>query len=635
MNPRLVAHSGPLKGRTILLTDNEMMVGRESTLGLCLADLSVSRYHCRVRSQDGHLQIVDLESLNGTFVNGIPVSARLLEHGDQLRIGDSSFSFLLHDEALPAASGSVPWDEDSRIGGATVELRREEAINIQSGATPANPRLGESLNALLRISGAIHSVQDPAKLAHRLLELIFEVIPAECGVVLLVQREGDFSMIAQRGTPGSASAATVSKTVVRRVAEGGVAVLNNEIRECPDLMEVPSLASSHVRSLLAVPLHVYDRVTGVLYLATSNTAARFDEDHLQLLTAIAGMAAVAMENARHVEILSEENRRLQGEINLQHCMVGESPKMREVLQFTAKAAPTESTVLLRGESGTGKELVARAIHQNSLRREKPFVAINCAALTESLLESELFGYEKGAFTNALSQKRGKLETADGGTVFLDEVGELALTLQAKLLRVLQEREFDRVGGTRPVQVNVRVIAATNRNLEDAIKVGLFRQDLYFRLNVVSFMLPALRDRRQDIPLLATYFIDKHSRQARRRVSGLSPQARAILIGYDWPGNIRELENAIERAIVLGSSEVILPEDLPDSLLEGNLPVDARPTMFHDAVNQTKRQIILKAFEGSAGNYTETAKILGLHPNYLHRLIRNLDLKPELKKRTAP
>jgi transcriptional regulator with GAF, ATPase, and Fis domain len=635
MNPRLVAHSGPLKGRTILLTENELVVGRESSLALCLADLSVSRYHCRIRSEDGHLQIVDLESLNGTFVNGIPVSARLLEHGDQLRIGDTCFSFLLQDEALPAAATSVPWDEDSRIGGATVELRREDAINIQSGAKRVNARLGESLNALLRIGGAIHSVQDPAKLARRLLELIFEVIPAEHGVVLLVQRDGDFSMIARHGTPGSASTATVSRTIVRKVAVEGVAVLNNEIRESPDLMQVPSLASSHVRSLLAVPLQVYDRVTGVLYLATSSTAARFDEDHLQLLTAIAGMAAVAMENARHVEMLSEENRRLHSEINLQHCMVGESPKMREVLQFTAKAAPTESTVLLRGESGTGKELVARAIHQNSLRREKPFVAINCAALTESLLESELFGYEKGAFTNALSQKKGKLETADGGTVFLDEVGELALTLQAKLLRVLQEREFDRVGGTRPVQVNVRVIAATNRNLEDAIRAGLFRQDLYFRLNVVSFLLPALRERRQDIPLLATYFIDKHSRQARRRVSGLSPHARAILIGYDWPGNIRELENAIERAIVLGSSEMILAEDLPDSMLEGNLPADAGPTMFHDAVNQTKRQIILKAFEGSAGNYTETAKLLGLHPNYLHRLIRNLDLKPELKKRTVP
>ena len=634
MNPRLVAHSGPRKGQTIPLTENEVIVGRESSAGLCLADLSVSRYHCRIRSENGQLQIVDLESLNGTFVNGLPVSERSLSHGDQIRIGDSCFSLVLHDEPLQPAMTSISWDEAAGVTGETVELRREDAIFLQPGAKKENPRLAGSLNVLLRISSAIHSVQDAVKLARRLLELVFEVIPAEHGVVLLLQRDGDFSMIARHGVPGNASTEMVSKTVVQRVTEGKVAVLSNEIRERPDLMQAQSLASAQVRSLLAVPLQVYDRVTGVIYLATSSAAARFDGDHLQLLTAIAAMAAVAMENARHVELLNEENRRLQGEINLRHCMVGDSPKMREVLQFTAKAAPTEATVLLRGESGTGKELVARAIHHNSPRHDKPFVAINCAALTESLLESELFGYEKGAFTNALSQRKGKLETADGGTIFLDEVGELALTLQAKLLRVLQEREFDRVGGTRPVQVNVRVLAATNRNLEDAIKAGLFRQDLFFRLNVVSFTLPPLRERRQDIPLLASYFIDKHSRQARRRVSGLSPQARAVLIGHEWPGNIRELENAIERAVVLGSSEMLLAEDLPEGLLERNLPEGDKPTLFHDAVNQTKREVILKAFEGAAGNYTETARLLGLHPNYLHRLIRNLDLKPALKKRTV-
>ena len=634
MNPRLVVHSGPRKGQTILLTDNEMVVGRDSSAGLCFADLSVSRYHCRIRQEAGHFQIEDLESLNGTFVNGIPVSVRFLEHGDQIRIGDSCASFFFQDDDLPNAGTSVSWDEDLGLGGETVALRPEDTVLSQSPLKLMNPRVAEGLNTLLRISAAIQSIRDSAKLASHLLELIFEVIPAEHGVVLLAQRSGEFAVIARHGSPGTPSVARISTTVVRRVTEGRVAILSNEIREQPDLMQAPSLVASDVRSLLAVPLQVYDQVTGVIYLATGSATARFTEDHLQLLTGVAGMASVAMENARHVEMLSEENRRLRSEINLQHCMVGESPKMREVLQFTAKSAPTESTVLLRGESGTGKELVARAIHQNSPRRAKPFVAINCAALTESLLESELFGYEKGAFTNALSQKKGKLEMADGGTVFLDEVGELAQPLQAKLLRVLQEREFDRVGGTRPVQVNVRVIAATNRDLEEAITAGAFRQDLYYRLNVVSFTLPPLRERRQDIPLLASYFVDKHARLARRRVSGLSPQARAVLIGYDWPGNIRELENAIERAIVLGSSEVLLAEDLPENLLERHVSSDAKPTLFHDTVNQTKRQAILKAFEGSDGNYTETARLLGLHPNYLHRLIRNLDLKPELKRRAG-
>ena len=221
------------------------------------------------------------------------------------------------------------------------------------------------------------------------------------------------------------------------------------------------------------------------------TNARFDEDHLKLLTAIANIAAVALENARHVEWLQSENRRLQEDIHLEHNMIGESKKMQSVYQFISRVAPTDATVLIDGESGTGKEMAARAIHLNSRRGEKAFVAINCAALTETLLESEMFGHEKGAFTGALGLKKGKLEVADGGTVFLDEIGEMAQPLQAKLLRVLQEREFERVGGTRTIKIDIRLIAATNRDLEEAIKQGAFRQDLYYRLNVVSIRMPPL------------------------------------------------------------------------------------------------------------------------------------------------
>src|SRR2546428_307177 len=289
---------------------------------------------------------------------------------------------------------------------------------------------------------------------------------------------------------------------------------------------------------------------------------RLDEEDLQLFTAIGGIAAVALDNARHLEWLQNENLRLQAEINIEHNMVGESARMREVFQFIDKVASTDSTVLLCGESGTGKELVARAIHVNSPRAGKPFVAINCAALTETLLESELLGHERGAFTGAVAQKRGKFEAADGGTVFLDEIAELAPSLQAKLLRVLQEREFDRVGGTRPVKVDIRVIAASNKNLQEAIRNGTFRQDLYYRLNVVSLTMPPLRDRREDIPLLASSFATKFSNKSKKRVLGISAQASASLMNYDWPGNVRELENAIERAVVLGSDELIRPEDLP-------------------------------------------------------------------------
>jgi Nif-specific regulatory protein len=253
------------------------------------------------------------------------------------------------------------------------------------------------------------------------------------------------------------------------------------------------------------------------------------------------------------------------------------------------------------------------------------MAVNCAALNESLLESELFGHEKGSFTGAFAQKKGRLEVAAGGTVFLDEIGELTPSLQVKLLRVLQEREFERVGGTVTISVDLRVIAATNKNLEEAIEVGQFRQDLYYRLNVVSLEMPALRERREDIMLLANYFADKYGQRCNRKLKGFSTEARNYLTAYDWPGNVRELENTIERAIVLGTTEWILPEDLPESLLEMKV-TNGSTTTYHAAVVQNKKQIIVNALAEAKKNHVEAARLLGIHPNYLQRLIRNLNLE---------
>jgi len=287
-------------------------------------------------------------------------------------------------------------------------------------------------------------------------------------------------------------------------------------------------------------------------------------------------------------------------------------------------------VLITGETGTGKELVARSVHMNSARAKRPFVSVNCAALTDTLLETELFGHERGAFTGAVAQKKGKLEVADTGTVFLDEVGELPPALQSKLLRSLQEREFERVGGTRPVRVDIRLIAATNRDLATDVAAGRFRRDLYHRLNVVQIAVPPLRDRPDDIPLLANHFLRRFARKAPRPVRGISPPAMTYLSKYEWPGNVRELENTIERAVVLGASEYLEPEDLPEVLLDAaHTPVTALPR-FHEAVRAAKTQTVVDAFRESHGNYTETARLLGLHPNYLHRLIRHLNLKSILE-----
>jgi Nif-specific regulatory protein len=381
-------------------------------------------------------------------------------------------------------------------------------------------------------------------------------------------------------------------------------------------------------NIVCVPLIGVQKTIGVIYLSSTGLGMQFGEEHVQFLNSAAGIAAVTLENVLSLESLKEENRRLRKELDSSDAIIGESKALRRVTSFIEKVASSDSTVLIRGESGTGKELVARAVHATSSRAEKPFIAINCAAIPETLLESELFGSEKGAFTGAIF-KRGKLEAAEDGTVFLDEIGELAPLLQAKLLRVLQQREFDRLGGTRPIKFNARVITATNKNLEQAIKAGEFRQDLFYRLNVVSTTLPPLREHREDIPLLAIYFATKYADHSQRPFKGISAEARTLLMSYDWPGNVRELENAIEHAIVMGTVEEILPEDLPETLLEQQ-SVQVSSARYHQAINELKKRLIIDAVTQAKGSYIEAAKILGVHPNYLHRLIRNLDIKDMLR-----
>jgi Nif-specific regulatory protein len=375
---------------------------------------------------------------------------------------------------------------------------------------------------------------------------------------------------------------------------------------------------------------VIQRVIGCIYLDSNSLDNRLHEEHLQLVTAIAGISAFALENARRLQWLEQENERLTVEISQERSLVGESARMKEIYQFLKRVAPTDSTVLIEGESGTGKELAARALHRNSPRANKPFVAINCAAIPETLLESDLFGHERGAFTGAAGLKKGRLEVADSGVVFLDEIGELAPVLQVKLLRVLQEREFERVGGSHPIKVDIRLIAASNCNLDQAVRDGTFRKDLYYRLAVLKVTMPALRERREDIPMLARHFVQKHAKHCKVKPRPISREALSCMANYDWPGNVRELENAIERALVLGSSDMILPEDLPESLLERTPAPEMTEAKYHAALKELKKQLIRDAVEQTQGSYAEAARLLGVHPNYLHRLIRNLELKDTLK-----
>jgi transcriptional regulator with PAS, ATPase and Fis domain len=308
-------------------------------------------------------------------------------------------------------------------------------------------------------------------------------------------------------------------------------------------------------------------------------------------------------------------------------VAGASARLNTVISGAKKAAASKSTILLLGESGTGKELFARAIHNWSERKDRPFIAINCVGLSKELLESELFGHERGAFTGANQLKRGKIELANGGTVFLDEVGDISEELQTKLLRFLQEREFERVGGTQLIRVDVRIIAATNRNLEAAVKEGRFREDLYYRINVVPIVLPPLRGRKEDVPALAQFFVQRFSDESKKNFTGVSPEAMEALIGYDWPGNVRELANVIERAVVLGQPPTIQIEDLSPGIVATEADVDYHlpsPT-YHESVDEYRREVIVNALAQTQGNRAAAARVLGLQRSYLLKLMKSFNI----------
>jgi transcriptional regulator with GAF, ATPase, and Fis domain len=639
VKPRLVALSGPLKESTFALPAGEVSVGRDPQNLLCIDDPSVSRRHCIFSQDDSGIKVRDLESRNGTQVNGTSVQEQILKDRDQVSIGDSSFLFLTVEEPVEENQYAVEF-HDEEPAQTISRIRPEDVLYLQPerilSELPATWRLARNLNALLKISRVVHSISELNELQSQILTHIFAVAPAERGAILVDGSGNDrfATVFARNRVAEDSRPVRVSRTIARQVIQQGIAILGNDIPGGRDFAKVESLIAQRVTSLLCVPMTIFQRVIGCIYLDSTDPLRRFDDDHLQLVTAIAGIAAVALENARRLQWLEAENQRLTSEMSFEQSMLGESPKMREVFQFLTRVAPTDSTVLIGGESGTGKELAARALHRNGPRAAKAFIAINCAAIPEALLESELFGYEKGAFTGAAAQKKGKLEVADGGTVFLDEIGEIAPALQVKLLRVLQEREFERVGGTRSVRVDIRLIAASNKDLAEAVRIGAFRRDLYYRLNVVTLTMPPLRDRKEDIPLLARFFVQKHSAKCKVRPKEISSQAMACLLNYEWPGNVRELENAVERALVLGAAEVILPEDLPELRLERESPPGVPAAKYHSALKDTKKQLIWKALQDAKGNYSEAARLLGVHPNYLHRLIRNLDLKSSLRSATA-
>ena len=637
MAPKLLAISGPLRNSEFPL-GAQVAIGRDAGNTIRLEDSAVSPQHCVIESHDGNAILIDLESRFGTFVNGIPVKDRELKSGDQIAVGNSVF---LVETERPHSLATSPMQISAQepLNLKVLQFRPHELLNLDAASLAALPqpaRVARNLNTLLQISGALSSLRDEAALPWQLLAMIFDVIPAARGAILMTEDGSPDirSQVAWDRVHGPDHPVPISQEIVRRVIDERVSLLDSgtAIQNSTGSAAVDQTTEQQTR--LCVPMTSNEKVIGLIYLESDGPTTALSEDDFQLLSAIAGLLVIGIENARQLKRLGSENLRLHAEVSLSHDMVGRSARMRDIYQFIKRVAPSDSTVLICGESGTGKELAARAIHNNSPRKTQPFVALNCAALSETLLESELFGHEKGAFTSAIAQKKGFLEVAEGGTIFLDEIGELSPILQAKLLRVLQEREFVRVGGTRPIKINVRFLAATNRDLQKSSREQSFRPDLFHRLNVISITIPPLREHPEDVPALAEHFAARYAKHCNRHVTAISREAMAFLTQYDWPGNIRELENAMERAVVVGSSDRILAEDLPESVLETAKTACSAPAKYHDAIRNLKKQLIQAALEQSAGSVTDAASILGVHANYLHRLMRNFQLRPTLKKQTG-
>jgi len=410
------------------------------------------------------------------------------------------------------------------------------------------------------------------------------------------------------------------------VADTGEALVSNDVKgDARWYREVSERAAMDVESLACLPLMGDSGLIGVVQFLDKKDSGSFSENDISILTKFAHIMAMILQSAKNKELLGKEFSCLQEKFWKRFSIVGESAAIRKCITQAERVAESKASILLTGESGTGKELIAHLIHDRGLRQTKPFISISCGALPASILERELFGHEKGAFTGAESRKIGLFEAANTGTLFLDEIGEMPVDMQVKLLRVLQEESFIRLGGTQPTKVDVRIISATNKDLEKMIKEGKFRQDLYYRINVINIELPSLRDRPEDIPDLVNYFIKKHNMQGSKTFKKLQKGLMSHLKGYSWPGNIRQLENAVERAIVLAEDDELTEDSFPFESSESAIEVDVGASL-KDANDAFRQSFITNTLKSTGGNRTKAAKILDVQRSYLSRLIKELGVK---------
>lgn len=578
MQPVIEASAGPLRGLILYLPPGEITLGRDADNVLCLNDATISRRHCAFSREGDFVTVRDLGSRNRTLVNGRPAEAAVrLESGDEITAGAVSFRYSVH---------AIDINE-------TVAMGVLDSLG-EAGRGEAGPVVLD-LAAMLQFSASALRARSAAELERLASEALRPVLP-EASVTLLDSRGAS-----KRFDEAATAKVSRGETLMRR-ADGAVS--------------------------WAAPLASRSTLGGILLVEAPDTpddpaGTRVNPNRVdRVVRTLALLTSAALENIDRLE-LAEQPKKEESPA-APYGIVGNSPPVQRMLAAIRKAGPTNSTVLITGESGTGKELVARALHEVSNRRDRPFIAVNCAAIPEALLEGELFGHQRGAFTGATAARAGRFERAAGGAIFLDEIGELPLPLQSKLLRVVQDHEIERLGSTGATKIDIRVLTATNRDLTAMVAEGTFRLDLFHRLSVITVRAPSLRDRAGDIPLLAAHFLDKCAAELHRPRLTISAEALAALEAHTWPGNVRELANAIERAAVFAEGSAVSLEDLPEDLWPG--APGSHAGAYHEAVRSTKVRLITEALRSCGGNVSSAAAALGLNPTYLHRLISNLQLR---------
>ncbi len=611
-------------------------IGRATSNRVVLKDEMCSREHAEVLFADKRWYLRDLGSLNGTRHNGHNVRDDVpLSPEDEVELGNTRLMFVDNIDQLPDIPKRTPAPPENKL---EIRTRLSETHFLPDTAgtratisttAPRRSSIEAHLARLYRLALEMGAAETEQEIVKLVLDGLMEIVKTEVGAVLFMNDEDELELQAHRHRDEEfPKYQNVSQFVSAEVLKSKQAILAEDVSQDRHLRVRESLTDLQVSSLICTPILFRETLFGLIHLYCLDPKNRLDNDDLDLSLAVANQLGVALFQMRRREKLSASNRVLRDQLRIESELVGSSESLKQIESQIRRVAGTQATVLIRGESGVGKELVARAIHDNSLRRDGPFITLNCAALTESLLESELFGHEKGSFTGATERMMGKFESANRGTIFLDEIGEMSISTQAKFLRVLEGHPFERVGGNTAIRVDVRVVAATNRQLEESVRAGTFRRDLFFRLQVVEIQVSPLRERLGDVPILAEHFLARFNKETGRKIKGFTAEALAKLMGYHWPGNVRELRNVVERAVALGAGPTLDVADIWLSTLEmPSITVPMTSASFlPTTLDDLEKRHIQRTLEHTSWNKSQSATLLGIERSTLDRKIRAYELK---------